>query len=164
MSFAILIRGPAGTGKSEISNQLKKDISNLIHLDIDKFKHIISKDSSTIRSTIAHNVGSFFLRQLIKNNFNVVVEEIFREDYYNEVIQILKRSNYKIVKVFLTASKETLLKRDKERAKNKGEEIISKLEQEIKPLNEDLIIDTTEKTIEEIKSIILKKLNTDGLL
>jgi len=164
MGFAIIIRGPAGTGKSEISNQLKQNISNLIHLDIDKFKHIISKDSSTVRSTIAHNVGSFFLKQLMENNFDVIIEEIFREDYYDEVLKILEEADYKVIKIFLTASKETLLKRNKERAKNKGEEIISKLEQEIKPLNEDLIIDTTNKTIEEIKSIILKKLNTDGLL
>lgn len=164
MSFAIIIRGPAGTGKSEISNQLKNDIPNLIHLDIDKFKHIISKDSSNIRSTISHDVGSFFLKQLIKNNFNVIIEEIFRKDYYNEIIQILKESNYTILKIFLTASKETLIKRDKHRDKNKGEEIISKLEQEIKSLNEDLIIDTNNKTIEEIKSIILKRLNTDSLL
>ncbi|MFT4303623.1 MAG: zeta toxin family protein [Candidatus Woesearchaeota archaeon] len=164
MGFAIIIRGPAGTGKSEISNHLKKDIPNIIHLDIDKFKHIISKNSSNVRSAIAHNVGSFFLKQLMENNFNIVVEEIFREEYYNEIIKILEEGDYKIIKVFLTASKEMLLMRDRERAKNKGEEIIVKLEQEIKPLNEDLIIDTGEKTIEEIKYIILKKLNTDGLL
>ncbi len=164
MSIAIIIRGPAGAGKSEISNQLKNDIPNLIHLDIDQFKHIISKDSSNVRSTIAHNVGSFFLKQLIKNHFNIVVEEIFMEDYYNKIIQILKESDYNIIKIFITASKETLLKRDKNRAKNKGEKIISKLEKEIKPLNEDLIIDTTNKTIKEIKSIILTKLNADGLL
>lgn len=164
MSFAIIIRGPAGAGKSEISDQLKKDIPNLIHLDIDKFKHIISKDSSKVRSTIAHDVGTFFLKQLINNNFNVVVEEIFRENYYNRIIQILKETDYTIIKIFLTASKETLLKRDKNRAKNKGKEIISKLEKQIKPLKEDLIIDTTHKTIEEIKSIIIKKINADGLL
>jgi predicted ABC-type ATPase len=164
MSFAIIIRGPAGAGKSKVSNQLTKDIQNLIHLDIDMFKHIISKDSSKIRSTIAHDVGSFFLKQLIKNKFNVIVEEIFREDYYNEIIQILKKSDYAIIKIYLTASKAILLKRDKDRVKNKGKEIISKLKKEIKPLNEDLIIDTTHKTIEEIKSIIIKKINADCLL
>jgi len=164
MSFAIIIRGPAGAGKSEIASQLAQGLPNSIHLDIDKFKHVISKDSSQIRNVIAHDVGSFFLKQLIKNNFNVVIEEVFREDYYHKIIQIFKESNYPVVTIFLTASKETLLKRDKERVKNKGEKIITRIEKEIKPLNEDLIIDTTNKKIEEIKSIIIKKLYIDGLL
>ena len=43
MSFAIVIRGPAGSGKSEISAQLGESDSKIIHLDIDQFKHIISK-------------------------------------------------------------------------------------------------------------------------
>ena len=164
MSFAIIIRGPAGTGKSEISNQLKQDIPNLIHLDIDIFKHILSKESSNVRSEIAHNVGSFFLKQLIKNKFNIVVEEIFREGYYLEVIRLLEKSRYKVIKIFLTASKEVLINRDKKRTKNKGVEIISKLQKEIIPLKEDLIIDTTDKSIKEIKSIIIRKLSSDGLL
>lgn len=164
MPFAIIIRGPAGVGKSEISNKLRQDIPNLIHLDIDLFKHIISEESSKVRSDIAHNVGSFFLKQLIQNNFNIIVEEIFREDYYLEIIRLLEESNYKIIKVFLSASKNILVKRDSKRAKNKGKEIISRLLKEIVPLDEDLIIDTTNKTINQVKSIIIKKLNSEKLL
>jgi adenylylsulfate kinase-like enzyme len=164
MPFAIILRGPAGTGKSEISSQLKKDIPNLIHLDIDSFKHIISKDSSTIRSDIAHSVGSHFIKELTKNKFNIIIEEIFREEYYFEIIKILKKNNYKILKVFITASKEILIKRDKKRLKNKGAKVISQILKEIKPLNEDLIIDTTNRSISQVKRIILYELKAEKII
>ncbi len=164
MPFAIIIRGPSGVGKSSISKQLKQHIPKLIHLDIDSFKHIISKESSDLRSEIAHKVGSFFLTQLIHNKFNVIIEEILREKYYREVTKLLKKSKYKVITIFLAASKDELIKRDKNRVKNKGVKIISALYQEITPLQEDLIINTTNKTIKQVKSLIIQELITRKII
>ena len=67
-------------------------------------------------------------------------------------------NEYKTIRVFLMAIEQALIERHKNRQKNKGEKIIRKIKQEIKPLDEDLIIDTTKKDVEEIKQIILRKL------
>ncbi|MFH0906297.1 MAG: zeta toxin family protein [archaeon] len=164
MKFAIIIRGPAGVGKSSISNKLKEEIPNLIHIDIDKFKHIISKESNTTRSKIAQDVGIFFIKQLIKNKYNIIVDEIFREKYYYQMIRVLEKNNYSVIKIFLCASTKNLIKRDKKRLKNKGKEIIIKLEKEIRPLNGDIIIDTNNKSVRQIINQILKILSFNKLL
>jgi len=162
-SFAVIIRGPAGTGKSTIGELLKQKLPNTVHVDIDKFKNIISKDSSPQRTKIAHNVGTHFLNQLIEYKYNIIVEEIFREDYYAAVVDMLKNNNYKVLTVFLTTTLEVALQRDTEReTKTKGEKIISQLHKEITSLGEDLTIDTSEKNASEAVTIILEELKRTG--
>ena len=157
--IAIIIRGPAGAGKSTIAKILKKKINNSIHLDIDKFKHIISQDSNLIRTKISHNVGIFFINQLIKEKFNIIIEEIFREGYYNQVKDLLEKKSYKVVPVFLKSPLKKLKERDKSRkVKTKGEKVITKLHEEIKPLKNELVIDSSKNNKNNIVQIILKEI------
>lgn len=164
MPFAIIIRGPAGAGKSEISRLLIDKIPSLVCLEIDVFKYMISEQPSPIRSAIAHEVGSFFLRQLIKNGFSMVLDEIFREDYYIQVTRELEEAGYKIIKVFVTAPKEVLVERDKARDKNIGEEMICRLSYEIISLDEDVVIDTSKKSAQQAAHEVTEKLRVSGII
>ncbi|OGN27933.1 MAG: hypothetical protein A3A33_04190 [Candidatus Yanofskybacteria bacterium RIFCSPLOWO2_01_FULL_49_25] len=158
---AIILRGPIGVGKSTIAEELKEELSDgWVHLDIDKLKHVISKDSSKLRTTIAHNVALYFLEQLIKNRFNVIVEEIFKEKIYRDAQDLLGRYNYKILKVFLTTPVDVSIERDKNRKnKTRGEKVVTDFHNQIKPLGEDLTIDTSKHSLEEAAELILKALN-----
>ncbi len=157
--IAIIIRGPAGSGKSTIAKNLRNKLKNYIHLDIDKFKHIISKDSSNMRTRIAQNVGIFFINQLIKEKLNIIVEEIFRIEYYIEVRNLFLKNNYKVISIFLKSPLNKLIERDKSRKiKTKGRQIITNLHKEIKPFKQDFIIDSSKRSKEEILKIILKQI------
>ena len=157
MPVAIIIRGPAGSGKSTVAAQLQKKIPKSVHIDIDKIKGMISPESTPVRTRIAHDVASHFLKQLIKEKFNIIVEEIFYEEYYLKTCRELKRARYKIVRVHLNAPLNTLIYRDAHREKNKGKAIIAKLNREIVPLDEDLIIDTSKHSAAYAADRIISK-------
>lgn len=157
MTKAILLRGPAGVGKSTIGKQLQEQLSgNWANLDVDLFKHMISKESSLFRSDTAHDVTLYFLEKLLQSDVSVVIEEIFKEPFYYQTLKLFEKYNCEVLTVFLTAPADTVVQRDKERAKHKGEDTIRMLHNEISPLSEKLIIDTsrntTQETVDQIKA------------
>ncbi len=153
----ILIRGPAGVGKSTISKALKRKKEGLVHLDVDSFKHLISKESSKTRTEIAHEVGSLFLQKLLEKGYSVVIEELFREKEYKEILKKVKKFKILVLKVFLKAPKKVLYLRDANRGKNKGKAVISKLHGIVKESGEDIVIDTSKVSVAEaVKKILLE--------
>ena len=159
MTKTILLRGPAGVGKSTIGKQLQEQLSgNWANLDIDLFKHMISKDSSAFRSDTAHDVALYFIEKLLQSSVNIIAEEIFKEPFYKQTLELFEKYDYQILTVFLTAPVDTVVQRDAGRAKNKGEDIIKGLHSEIVSLNEKLVIDTSQNTIQEIADQIKAEL------
>lgn len=159
-NIAIIIRGPSGVGKSTIASLLHSKIKNSADIDIDLLKRMISLDSSDARTKIAHSIAQSFLKELISNNFNIIVEEIFRDEQYDEIIEILKDSHYNYFTFFLTAPPEILIQRDKDRKnKIKGEEIIYKLFKEIVPRKGEAVIDVSTLNNDEIVNQIINKIN-----
>ena len=150
MTKAILLRGPAGVGKSTIGRQLQEQLpGSWANLDVDLFKHMISKKSSMFRSDTAHDVALYFLEKLLQSNTNMVIEEIFKEPFYNQTLELFEKYNCEVLTVFLTATVDTVVQRDEARAKNKGEDTIRMLHDQIASLNEKLVIDTGQNTIQE---------------
>lgn len=162
---AVVMRGPAGVGKSTIGNLLKSKISNSVHVDIDQFRQMISKESSDVRRTIARNVSRYFLEQLVENDYNVIIDEMFTDEaYYREILGILEDAQYQITTVLLTAPVETAIERDLTRAvKTKGAETISKLHARIQPFGDELLtVDTSAHTAEETAGIIAASVNSQS--
>ncbi len=155
MPFAIIIRWPAWVGKSTVAEQLQKEFPNIVHLDIDKFKHLISQESSNARTNIAHSVGLHFLQQLVENEYNIIVEEVFRESYFASVKRFFEKTTYTFITVYIGAPLETVIQRDKERQiKTKGETVITKLWNQVQPLNEDVHIDNSKQSLGNIMNIV----------
>ena len=152
----IILRGPAGSGKSTIANLLKNRFGGQwVHIDVDYFKHLISEDSSAERTNIAHQTANFLLEQLMQNDFSIIIEEIFRDGYYQEVKNLVTGYRYEVHTIFLKADEDILIDRDKQRPhKNKGEEIIRELNAQIQPGEGELVIDTSGKSPEEIAGLV----------
>jgi adenylylsulfate kinase-like enzyme len=153
----ILLRGPAGAGKSTLGEMLKDTLGeSWVHLDIDKIKHFISGKSSETRSTIGHNVANYFMEQLFQNGFNVIAEEIFREGYYKQVLEKCKKQNIQTYQFFLSAPLDTLVQRDQDReGKTKGREDVELLHGLIKPLEGEAVLDAnTQNQNDLVKTII----------
>lgn len=153
----ILLRGPAGVGKSTIGEMLQIQLGEgWAFLDIDRLKHVISKNSSEKRSKVSHDVAYYFLKILFQNGYHIIAEEIFIEKYYREVLKICRQHNARVFQFFLSAPLHVLLQRDQDRVvKTKGKKNISKLHGLIQPTEGEIIIDTSKNSLEKIVSMIL---------
>lgn len=152
----ILLRGPAGAGKSTIGEMLKDKLGeNWVHLDIDKIKHFISRKSSQTRSSIGHKVANYFIEELFNNGFNVIAEEIFVEEYYGQVLELAKKNDAVVYQFFLSAPLDTLVQRDLDReVKTKGKENVELLHGMINPLEGETILDTSSQTQSDLVDVI----------
>lgn len=157
-NIAIIIRGPIGVGKTTIAKLLQDKMPGSVIISVDNFKHIISPKSSTMRTKIAHKVANFFINELIKNRIDMIIEEIFRDEHYDNLIRTLRNKNYDVFSFFLTAPEEVLIKRDRNRLKNKGVNIVKKFYVSLKPNKMDFIINTSTSKKRIIMSI-LKNIN-----
>lgn len=157
---AIILRGPSGTGKSTVGNLLKQSIQGSVHIDVDLLKHMISFESSETRSSIAHNVTLFFLKQLVRAGYStVIIDEIFRKDFFDQVTGVLKKYKLPVQSFFLMAEEADLIRRDRGRiGKTKGRQTIQRLYEEIVPFPEDIIIQTTKRSPIIVGKSILKLL------
>lgn len=117
---------------------------------------MISFDSTKKRTEIAHSVAQSFVKELISNNFNIIIEEIFRDEHYYKIKNIITEAGYICFTIFLTSSLEVLIQRDANRKnKIKGKEIISKLHKEIVPREDEVVIDVTSLNNDEIVNNII---------
>lgn len=155
-NVAIIIRGPSGVGKSTISSRLHSLIEKSAHVNIDTLKKMISNESSIERTEIAHSVAQFFIKELMLNKFNIIIEEIFRDEHLSEIKKVIQNSGYTCFTFFLTAPAKTLVQRDGERKeKTKGKQIILNLYEEIGPNPDEEIINTEKLTEKEIANTII---------
>ena len=156
---AIIIRGPAGVGKSTVGELLHHKLVRAAHVDIDLFKQMISDESSVERTNIAHDTAMHFTKELHQHHYNIVVEEIFRSEHLAKWKKFLASLGYEIHTYFLTAPLPFLIERDAtRRIKTKGEVIITKLHEEITSKDGEKVIDMSklspELTVDEILSAL----------
>jgi predicted kinase len=161
-NIAIIIRGPSGIGKSTVASLVHEKIENSANIDIDVIKRMISFDSTKERTEIAHAVTRSFVKELIDKNFNIIIEEIFRDDHYEKIIKILDESHYNHYTFFLTAPLELLIQRDAQREnKIKGSETITRLYKEIQPRENEIVLDVASLSTQEIVDVMLSKIDVN---
>lgn len=138
-------------GKSTVATLLHEQIDHSAHVDIDLLKRMISLESSTERTEIAHGVALSFIKELIARKFVVIVEEIFREKDFTALMNLVETSGGSIKTFFLGLPLAELIKRDSLRAeKVKGEVTISRLSTEIQPFKDDILIDVSGLSPEDV--------------
>ena len=110
---AIIIRGPAGVGKSTIGEILYKKLPRTAHVDIDLFKKMISDESSIERTNIAHDTATRLAEALEHHGFNIIVEELFRADHLVRRKELLRTLGYETHVFFFSAPLSDLIERDR---------------------------------------------------
>ncbi|SHK77170.1 shikimate kinase [Clostridium cavendishii DSM 21758] len=165
MKKLIIINGVMGVGKTTISKDLYKNLENSFWLDGDNVwlmnPFVVNEEN---KKMVIDNI-SFILNNFLKNSstdyvvFNWVIHS---ENIMKDILQNIKCINFKLYKITLMCSKETLINRI-ENDINEGlrdeDNIRRSLEKLAMYENMDTIkIDTTNKDIdtivEEIKKIV----------
>lgn len=155
---AVIIRGPVAVGKTTTSQALKQRLPSFVLLSIDVFRHMIASDSSESRTRIARNVGAYFLEQVIADGYNIILEEVFHDEYYDRLKAKLLENDYNILTIFLTASKDEVINRNMNREKVKSDEIVNTYHDITQPGEGDVIISTSENTKEQTVEQIVKQI------
>ncbi len=148
MKHAIILYGPSGAGKTTLSNKICKKY-DYKHCDTDVFKQLFSTKRSEERSKISSKISYLYAKELIKENYNVIIEALPLE-FINKLRPLLKKHNYKIIEISLAASLEKCIKNDQGRTDRKfGKAVI----EEVYPwYNHRIghIIDTEKKTPDKV--------------
>jgi len=159
----IILRGPAGVGKSTISQLLQKKLGvNWAVIDVDVFKHYMpmkeGQSNRAERSKIAHEVSNYFALQMHDKDYGVILEEMYKKPYNDLVTELLNSHNVPFLKIFLYAPLDVVLTRSSDRTKNPPSEEIARHFSEIEPYPDDLVIDTTKNSSKEAADIIMEHL------
>jgi adenylylsulfate kinase-like enzyme len=163
MNSVIILRGPSGVGKSTISHKIQKKLGvNWTVIDVDKFKHYMpmkeGQSNRAERSRIAHDVSKYFAKQMYDKGYDVILEEMYKKDYNDSIVEFLTQNNMSYLKVFLSAPVELVLERAKAREKKVPDEEIRRHFSEIEAYPDDFVIDTTQYSSAEIANLIIQKL------
>lgn len=161
MSQVIIIRGPLGVGKTTIANELTKKLG-AVNLSVDGALEEIGyqniegagisiEDFIRVNETMLPDI-----KQALEKSQPVIVDGCF---YHKEQIEHLEKNVAAPVVVFtLKASVEDCIDRDKNRDKSYGEDAARAVHNMVSKFDYGTIIDTTNKTAEDIVQGMINKL------
>jgi len=158
MNKIILLNGVMAGGKSTIFESLKEKLPNYVFIDRAYFKDNIlkgvKKENPALAKQISKETVYNIARPLMKEGYNLVMPEIVKNSAEKFLKDELK--NYEINSYFLTCSLEEAKKRDRKRQNHSiRDDVVEKNYNSQKPNEGDIIINTEEKSIEEVLEIIL---------
>jgi len=130
MKRLILIRGPAGVGKSTVGIMLKDKLKDAIVIDIDYLCHVIGGRVRQKRfKYIGHEVALSIIKEFTKEGDDIILEALFIDQAdIDHVKKTFKELKYKTVIFTLDAKLSTLIENDRKRPyKSLGKELITKI-------------------------------------
>ena len=155
MNKLYIITGPAGVGKSTISNIISNNLEKSVLIEGDdiynQFKAgRISPWKENAPLDLFWENCLFLINNYLKNDYDVVFNYIIKKEQLNRLTKTFK--DYEIKFINLMVDEKTIIERDKERPNDcrMGERSLILL-QEFKDTNYDkkYILDTTNMSIEE---------------
>lgn len=114
---AFIMMGPPGAGKSTIKRQF--DIKNYVNIDLDEIKKLLQKCFPEDRAIQGFGIinqlkrlAKYMLDTAIRENINILFDTTGRmKELVTEVIEKTSDSNYKIILIVVSTSRENCLQR-----------------------------------------------------
>jgi len=170
---AIIIDGPMGSGKTTVANIIHRKIKKMVYLGTDKIKWLQSDFKRSDKEIfISIEVVLSMADTYLKNEMNILLaENIIDREVRNKFIDLFNKNKLQLFIYHLSAPKKTLLERLNKRGKEhekKGIPPISKpfILRNLNSHHENReknakVLDSSEKTPEEIAGIILKEIRNN---
>lgn len=156
--FYIIIRGPAGVGKSSIARELEKELkANYISFDEIMSKHHIDNiEGDGISTENFIKANNLVLKEANENlkKGNIVIFDgcFYREDQLKHLLQNLPFKNYIFT---LKAPIDVCLKRNTTRSRMMSEKAINEVHNLVSKNDFGKVIDTNGKSKKEVVNEIL---------
>ena len=157
-----IITGPCGVGKSTISQKLAEQFALSCHINADHLYGMVVggyiepwKDDGTKLDLLWRNISSL-VKNFTSEDYIAIVDYIV----FPEHLKFIKGLNQRVKYVVLTADEDIIRERDLLRPEDQvmGERAIELLaEFKEKNIDSRYIIDTSDKSIEEVIDIILNE-------
>ena len=163
MNSVYIISGPPGVGKSTISLDLSKRINKSAYIDGDYIYHqvvngYVSPWEEGNHLDILYRILIYSTNLYIENGYNVIIDYFLD---YEDYLKIKNHINCKNINYYvLLADNQTIINRDSNRdnSKKMGNRVIDAIKEiEGENIPKEYIIDTSNKSIEEVIICILKK-------
>ncbi len=159
----VILRGPACSGKTTISREIRNYDKKIAWLSIDKVKPLFSDFKDETLDDVNKSAVTI-LDDLLKRDFSVIVDGIFKKpNHFADILAVAKDKDIPVVAYQLECSLETLKKRDKDRDGVKywgplGDELVESLYKTVEnnPIEGLTKINTEEKSLADCVEIIRK--------
>lgn len=156
MPVLILIKGPAGAGKSTTCKELLKRRDDLEFVDLESLKEEFSHLAREERKKQAHTKYYPLVKQLLKKEKNILLQESFLQDITKELGRELAEAKYRVYSFFLEVSLEECKQRNNRRKKQLSEEYLEKSYTYLAiPEEGDQVLDAETNSVEAVVSTIL---------
>lgn len=167
MPKLILIRGPAGTGKSTVSKLLQKKLGEKTALiEMDHLYYTVLQNDVNHKMVLdaVISMADVFL----KNNYNIIFEGVFTVPFnkqtnkleHDQIFKLAKKYNIDLKIIFLDVSLETAIERDKMRygSKKLRKDYVSKLHAKTRARRHEreIVVNTENLTPLQIANRIIK--------
>ncbi len=167
MNIVVVLRGPAGVGKSTIAQMIQHDLGvSWTVLDVDRFKKYMplkeGQSNRAERSRIAHDVSNYFALQMYEKGYDIIMEEMYKKPFNDSLVEFLNSHNMKFIKVFLSVPVEVAVARSAAREKNPPEDEIRRHYAEIEPYDDDFVIDTVKNSARQSADLIIEQIRKIG--
>lgn len=157
-----LITGPAGVGKSTISNAIANKLKKSVLIEGDDIYNFfvggrISPWLEDAPLDLFWDNCVYLINSYLKSGYDVVFNYIISPQQFNNIKNKFK--DYKLIFKVLLVDEDTIIKRDKERPIDcqMGERSLMLLKEFINSNYDDkYILNTTSLTVEETTEIIMK--------
>lgn len=176
MKYAILIRGASASGKSSTTNKFLESHPEYTNIHLDDFRRESGEVDHKAQREYAYKKGIEQLEGLVSEEKEIIIDEMFRPEFYKLVVEILEGSGYQIINVLMKTSLESLKERDASRKlpirSERLETLASraeKIEEQLKELfkgeqveiDEDVTLEDGVKMIESAVESLLGRGNTE---
>lgn len=161
MSFVIILRGPAGAGKTSVSKRLS-EVLKAHHISIDKIKKEKGLKHSEEEKLQANKYVIEEARKMLAKGKIVIIDEVFY--YESQIKEILDNVSSESYIFSLHAPLDVCLRRNGERRKNNlrkmKDEDVKEVYELVSKFDSGIKINTDCKPVDETVSEILCHINT----
>lgn len=139
IKIAILIRGASASGKTTTTRKLMEKLPGYRNIHIDDYINELPKNlSHEAKRDIAYKKGLEDPEKAIDEGVDVIIDELFRPEFYSPVTDMLAKADYQILNIRLKANLELLKQRDLLRNIRVGEERVETLLKRSEIINDQI--------------------------